>query len=111
MSNMIKYHQEPTGWWAETDLVPGFTAVANTLAEVVAETDACLASEEPVARQRAFLAMSEEYVNASQVLTKVLNADAAKIVSVEELALMAAIEIERLRFELASRGLPHVISR
>jgi len=30
----ILYHQEPEGWWAESQAIPGWTAVGGTLDEV-----------------------------------------------------------------------------
>src|SRR5215470_7270801 len=30
----VRYHQEGTGWWAETDELPTFTAAGATFAEV-----------------------------------------------------------------------------
>jgi predicted RNase H-like HicB family nuclease len=30
----IRYHQEPEGWWADSDQIPGWTAVGATFGEV-----------------------------------------------------------------------------
>jgi predicted RNase H-like HicB family nuclease len=33
----IRYHQEPDGWWAESEALPGWTAVGGNLDEVRAQ--------------------------------------------------------------------------
>ncbi len=30
----IRYHDEPAGWWAESEEIPGWTAVGSTFLEV-----------------------------------------------------------------------------